>query len=491
MYNLNKLHPIRAGGGRVGGVVVLPVLIVLAVIAGPSLTRATAAVGTTADVQPAPRSAQSAAAARGPRIVRMSGAAGRMMLGGTDVGGTCYGTSPTCSNNCATGLSCYSATDGSCAPPTAGGLGECPACSPSATYYSCYCNAAVARSLGEVCAGVDPVTSRDCYSSVADCNGDSSNTCSSMAGGTSCVSGSTTVCSHVGAVTFPGASGPFQYYCPSAGPASPSSAAGLGGYSLPPYHHAPVSIPPITVPSPSSYSSTGSGANKAGFVVIPVGAIACCISLLVRRACRQQQQQPTAAVGAPRVRYVTATMADAAQGYPAPHVFNSLQGLRVKVVGMPPGGQALLGRFGTAGQQSQSDGTYPVFMDGPTRSVHNIHFAHLQPAGAAAAGAAQGGGGSSADAVELTQVAVAAPAAAQAYAVTNAAAQQAAPPVTRTTSGHVASEATSGASIPAVATLQQVKRLLHAVSALRFPSSSVLHHSSRVPPVLRDPPHAR
>ena len=308
-----------------------------------------------------------------------------------------------------------------------------------------------------------------------------------MAGGTSCVSGSTTVCSHVGAVTFPGASGPFLYYCPSAGPTTPS-AAGLGGYSLPPYH-APISIPPITVPSPSS-SSSGSGAS-AGFVVIPVSAIACCISLLVRRACRQQQQQPTAAVGAPRVRYVTATMADAAQGYPAPHVFNSLQGLRVKVVGMPPGGQALLGRFGTAGQQSQSDGTYPVFMDGPTRSVHNIHFAHLQPAGAAAAGAAQGGGGSSADAVELTQVAVAAPAAAQAYAVTNAAAQQAAPPVTRTTSGHVASEATSGASIPAVATLQQVKRLLHAVSALRFPSSSVLHHSSRVPPVLRDPPHAR
>lgn len=444
--------------------VVLPVLIVLAVIAGPSLTRASAAVGTAADVQPAPRSAQSAAATRRPRNVRTSGGAGGRMMLGTDTGGTCYGT-PTCSNNCATGLSCYHATDGSCAPPTAGGLGVCPACSPSATYYSCYCNATVALSLGEVCARVDPVTSQDCYSSVADCNNADgrSNTCSSMAGGTSCVSGSTTVCSHVGAVTFPGASGPFLYYCPSAGPVfallaktvSPSAAAGLGGSSLPQYY-APISIPPITVPSPSS-SSSGSGASAGGFVVIPVGAIACCISLLVRRACRQQQQQSTAA---PRVRYVTATMAaNAEQGYPAPHVFNSLQGLRVKVVGMPPGGQALLGRFGTAGHQSQSDGTYPVFMDGQTRSVHNIHFAHL-------AGAAAG-------AVELTQVAVAAPAASQAYPATNAAAaQKAAPPVTRTTSGHrVASEATSGAPIPAVATLQQVS-VLHTVPALRLPSSS-------------------
>ena len=86
-----------------------------------------------------------------------------------------------------------------------------------------------------MCLVNDPKSNAACYSSVADCISDPTNSCTSS--GTSCVNGANTACAgsyfSLSTPAFPGSFGPFIYYCPAGSPpAPPSKSASAVGVAI-------------------------------------------------------------------------------------------------------------------------------------------------------------------------------------------------------------------------------------------------------------------
>lgn len=165
-----------------------------------------------------------------------------------DYGTYCYTSQPTCtttSSQCAPGMSCLPATDGSCVGSTVNNA--CTATTTSGTtWYACYNSSSPPACVRRSYLTVDRYSSLACYGSQAECESSSSNSCLSS-GGTRCVSSPGLACSDAALRV------DRSFYCPLSVPPPPPLSAPQ-----------PPALPPPPV-SPDANLIAGGGFEESDY----------------------------------------------------------------------------------------------------------------------------------------------------------------------------------------------------------------------------------